>query len=160
MMTTTSADTELRELFDRLCAAWGDATEYGDCFTEDCDYVPYDGSVTHGRPAMIATHDRLFRGVLMGSTLVGDLEQIRYPAPDVAIMHATASVLMPWRSTLPKRRLSRQTLVAVRTDDGWRMSALHNGRVRPVTIPAPDSFPARASQLIARIAKALGIGRR
>ena len=35
-----------------------------------------------------------------------------------------------------------------------------NGRVRPVTIPAVDSFPARAAHLIVRITSALGIGGR
>ncbi|MGP3925919.1 hypothetical protein [Streptomyces sp. 8N616] len=73
-------------------------------------------------------------------------------------MHGTASVLMPWRSELPKRRLSRQTLVALSADDGWRFTALHNGRVRPVGIPAPDLVPSRMSQGMSRVARRLGIG--
>lgn len=67
---------------------------------------------------------------------------------------------MPWRSTLPKRRLSRQTIVVVRTEAGWKIGAIHNGRVRPVTVPAPDAFPSKMSQLMARIAHRLGLGRR
>jgi uncharacterized protein (TIGR02246 family) len=130
-----------------MCKAWtaGDADAYGECFTEDCDYVSYDGTRATGRRPMVEAHDKLFRGVLAGSALVGEVESIRYLRPDVAIAHATGSVLMPWRSTLPRRRLSRQTLVAVHTDDGWRFTALHNNRVRPVRIPDPDSFPSRAS---------------
>lgn len=162
MMTKTNSDTALTALFERMCTAWtaGDAAAYGNCFTEDSDYVSYDGTLARGRDSMVANHDKLFKGVLDGSALVGEVESIRYITPEVAIMHATGSVQMPWRSTLPKGRLSRQTLVAVNTDEGWRISALHNGRVRPVTIPAPDSFPSRASQTMARVAKALGIGRR
>ena len=63
-----SADAALHELFDRMCAAWtaGDAAAYGDCFTEDSDYVSYDGTQARGRRAMVDNHQRLFTGVLSG----------------------------------------------------------------------------------------------
>ncbi|MFC4018848.1 SgcJ/EcaC family oxidoreductase [Micromonospora sp. GCM10011542] len=157
----TADDREIRELFGRLMRAWtdNDAVAYGACFTEDSDYVSYDGTRAIGRQAMQNAHDRLFRGVLAGSALVGDLESIRHVAPGVAIVHGTASVLMPWRSKLPKRRLSRQTLVAVRTEHGWLFTALHNGRVRPVQIPAPESLPSRMAQALGHVARRVGVGR-
>jgi uncharacterized protein (TIGR02246 family) len=157
-----SDDEEIRTLWAEACDAWthGDADAYGDTFTADVDYVPYDGSVVRGREAVVDSHDRLFRGVLAGSALVGEVESIRYVHPDVAIVHTMGSVLMPWRSTLPKRRLSRQTVVAVRTSEGWRFTALHNTRVRPVRVPGPDSLPARASQAMTRLARRIGAGRR
>lgn len=147
-------DAQLTVLFQRMCQAWtdGDAQAYGDCFTTDSDYVSFDGTRAVGREPMVEAHDRLFRGVLTGSSLVGEIESIRYLAADVALVHATGSVLVAWRSRLPKRRLSRQTLVASRTSDGWRFTALQNTRVRPVQIPAPDSFPARATRWMVRIA--------
>jgi uncharacterized protein (TIGR02246 family) len=160
MDTQAADDREITALFGRLMQAWtdNDAVAYGECFTDDCDYVSYDGTRAVGRAAMQDAHDKLFRGVLSGSALVGDLESIRHVAPDVAIVHGTASVLMPWRSDLPRRRLSRQTLVAVRSDQGWRFTAIHNGRVRPVTIPAPDAMPSRMAQLMGRAARRLRIG--
>ena len=159
-VATGTADTMLNELFDRMCAAWtaGDAAAYGACFTEDSDYVSYDGTHARGRQAMVANHDRLFRGVLTGSALVGRVESTRYLRPDVAVLHATGSVLMPWRASLPERRLSRQTLVAVREDGVWQIAALHNGRIRPVTIPEPDSVPSRMSRAVTAVSRALGIG--
>ncbi|HEX5534217.1 MAG TPA: SgcJ/EcaC family oxidoreductase [Actinomycetales bacterium] len=158
----TDHDVQIQNLFDDMCAAWtgGDAHAYGACFTEDSDYVSYDGTRAAGRQPMVDAHDKLFRGVLTGSALVGEVESIRYVSDDVAVVHATGSVLMPWRSSLPKRRLSRQTLVAVRNRDGWRISALHNGRVRPIAIPEPDSFPSKASRTMSRIARALRVGGR
>ncbi|MFG2826252.1 hypothetical protein ACGFWI_02030 [Streptomyces sp. NPDC048434] len=98
--------------------------------------------------------------MLAGSMLVGGPEAVRHLTADVAVLHGTASVLMPWRSELPKRRLSRQTLVVVRTERGWLISALHNGRVRPVALPAPDAFPSRMSRAMSRISRRLGRGRR
>lgn len=157
----TTDDRQIQELFGRLTQAWtdNDAAAYGACFTEDSDYVSYDGTRATGRLTMQSAHDQLFRGVLAGSALVGDIESIRHVAPGVAIVHGTASVLMPWRSKLPRRRLSRQTLVAVRTDRGWRFTALHNGRVRPVRIPSPDSLPSRVTHAMAHAARRLGVGR-
>lgn len=146
-------DAALRALFERMCQAWtdGNAQAYGDCFTPDSDYVSFDGTRVAGRAPMVEAHDRLFRGVLTGSSLVGEVESIRYLGDDVALVHATGSVLVAWRSRLPKRRLSRQTLVAVRTGDGWRFAALQNTRVRPMRIPAVDSFPSRAARHLVRL---------
>ena len=148
------ADAEIRRLFDELLDAWtrGDAAAYGATFTADVDYVPFDGSRSCGREDVVASHDKLFRGVLAGSALVGEVESIRYVRPDVAVVHTFGSVLMPWRAKLPKRRLSRQTIVAVCGEDGWRFTAFHNGRVRPQRIPEPDSFPSRASRMLGRLA--------
>jgi len=155
-----SDDHQIEVLFGQLMQAWtdNDAAAYGACFTTDADYVSYDGTRAVGRAAMQDAHDKLFRGVLAGSALVGELESIRHVTPDVAVVHGTASVLMPWRSKLPKRRRSRQTLVAVRTEEGWRFTALQNGRVRPVRIPAPGSVPSRMAQGMGRITRRLGVG--
>lgn len=153
-------DAQLHALFKRTCQAWtdGDATAYGACFTPDSDYVSFDGTRASGRQPVIDAHDRLFRGVLTGSSLIGEIESIRYLADDIALVHATGSVLVAWRSTLPKRRLPRQTLVATRTTEGWRFAALHNTRVRPLQIPVVDSLPARAARKMVRIAAAFGLG--
>ena len=156
----TTDDRQIRELFARLMRAWtdNDAAAYAACFTTDSDYVSYDGTRAIGRIEMQDAHDRLFRGVLAGSALVGEIESIRQIAPGVAVVHGTASVLMPWRSKLPKRRLSRQTPVAVCTNEGWRFAALHNGRVRPVRIPPPDSILSRMARRMGHLARRLGIG--
>ncbi|NNH75151.1 SgcJ/EcaC family oxidoreductase [Nocardia uniformis] len=155
-------DIAIDEVFQQLQRTWtaNDAQAFGALFTEDSDYVSYDGTRAIGRGQHQHNHDQLFRGVLAGSALTGELESIRYLTPDVAILYGTASVLMPWRSRLPKRRLSRQTVVLLRTENGWKITAIHNARVRPVTVPEPNSFPARMSQLMARIAHTLGLGRR
>jgi uncharacterized protein (TIGR02246 family) len=154
-------DQQIRDLFNRMCLAWteGDARAYGACFTADCDYVSYDGNWERGRDPMVGSHDKLFRGVLFGSALVGEVESIRHLSDNIALVHGTGSVLVAWRTRLPKRRRTRNTVVAVRTPDGWRFTAMHNGRIRPVGIPAPDSFPSRAARGLVRATGALGIGR-
>lgn len=153
-------DEAITDLFARMCRAWtdGDARAYGECFTDDSDYVSFDGARAVGREPMVRLHDDLFRGVLFGSSLLGEIESVRYLGPDVAVVHATGSVLVAWRSRPPKGRLSRQTMVAVRTPDGWRFAAFHNTRVRPLRVPVAGSFPARAARGMVRAARALHLG--
>ena len=153
MLDFGSSDESVRSLFQSLLRAWsdGDAAAYGRCFTDDADYVSFDGTLTHGRGAIVRAHDSLFRGVLAGSALVGDVEDVRFLSPDVAVVHATGSVLMPWRTRLPERRLSRQTLVAVDRRGRWLWASLHNTRVRPLRVPEPDALVARAAHLLSRI---------
>ena len=45
---------------------------------------------------MVESHDRLFRGVLFGSTLVGEVEAIRHLSKDVALVHGTGSWVKTW----------------------------------------------------------------
>lgn len=158
--TSTTDEHEIRLQYEELLAAWtrGDAEAYGAVLTTDVDYVPFDGSRLTGRQAVIDSHDRLFRGVLTGSALVGEVETVRFIHPDVAVVHTFGSVLMPWRAKLPKRRLSRQTLVALRAPDGWRFTAFQNARVRPLRIPGPTSLLSKASRTLTRFARLLGIG--
>jgi hypothetical protein len=108
---------------------------------------------------MVTNHDHLFCGVLAGSALVGEVESIRYLRPDVDVVHANGSVLISWRRSPPRRRFSRQTLVAVRTPEGWRLAALHNPSIRPQALPAPDSFPSPVFQTLTRLARRVGLAR-
>ncbi|MFD8008872.1 SgcJ/EcaC family oxidoreductase [Streptomyces sp. NPDC058955] len=154
-------ERELRDLFAEYCRTWteGDAAGFGRLFTEDADYVSYDGSWAAGAARLQDNHDKLFRGVVAGSAMVGEIESLRFVTDSVAVLVGNGSVLMPWRSSLPKRRLSRQIIVCVRTAEGWRIAAIQNGRQRPVTVPEPDSMPSRMSQAMTRLARRAGIGR-
>jgi uncharacterized protein (TIGR02246 family) len=154
-------ETQLCELFAEYCRTWteADSAGFGRLFTKDADYVSYDGSWAAGAAQLQDNHDKLFRGVIAGSAMVGEIESLRFITDSVAVLVANGSVLMPWRSKLPKRRLSRQIIVCVRTPEGWRIAAIQNGRQRPVTIPEPDSMPSTMSQAMTRLAQRFGIGR-
>jgi hypothetical protein len=55
----------------------------------------------------------------------------------VAVVHLTGSVVEGWRQQLRRRRLSRQTMVMVRRDGRWQVTAFHNTRVRPLATSGP-----------------------
>jgi len=65
----------VRQLFQALNAAWaaGDAVAYAALFTEDADYLAFDGVNQKGRAAIIAGHKPLFEKFLKGSRLTGDI---------------------------------------------------------------------------------------
>lgn len=128
---TVAAEAAVRDLFARLLDAWGrgDGHAYGALFTDDADYVAFDGSRTAGGEAIAASHQRLFDTWLKGTRLVGDVESVRFLAPAVALAHATGGTVMPGRPADRPVRPSLQTLVAVRGADGWRFAAFHNTRI-------------------------------
>ena len=136
--TRTQDEHEIRALVERQFESWGrgDAAEYVADFTDDIDYISYDGS-RRGKEKSEELHRDLFQTVLYGSRLTGKVESIRFLTPDVAIVHLLGSIIEGWRETPLKRRLSRQTMVVVRRNGRWMITAFHNTRVRPVPTSGP-----------------------
>jgi uncharacterized protein (TIGR02246 family) len=125
--------TALNEKLTRLAAAWanGDADAYANEFSEDAQYIAFDGSRMSGRAAIAAGHRPLFTGFLRGSKLHAAETEIRFVAPDVALILARGAVLKRHQRTPSKRRLSVNTTVAVRREGHWVFVAFQNTRYRP-----------------------------
>lgn len=130
----TTDEQSIQTLFQQLFAAWGvgDADAYGALFSEDADYIAFDGVNQKGRPAIIASHQPLFDKWLKGSRLTGQIDNLRFLAPDVALIHANGSILDRGRSTPAPERSSSQTLVAKKIEGVWRFVVFHNTRIRPM----------------------------
>jgi uncharacterized protein (TIGR02246 family) len=73
-----SDEREIRELIGRLSDSWArdDAQAYGAVFTEDCDYVAFDGGGFAVQPNPALTSLRLFNSVLKDSRLEGEVESV------------------------------------------------------------------------------------
>lgn len=127
----------IRALTRYLEEAWnrGDGFSYAALFTEDCDYIAFDGAHLTGRPANAKHHDILFDSVLYGSRLRLTGVTVRFITSELALMHADGSVSMPWQSPDAPKRRSLHTYVVVRNDDGWRIAAFQSARVRPLSVP-------------------------
>jgi uncharacterized protein (TIGR02246 family) len=124
----------IRELFEKLLEDWarGDGEAYGSRFTEDADYVAFDGSHTRGRAQISSSHQQLFDKFLKGSRLTGRIEDTKFLGPDVALVHATGGTVIRGKTAPSPERHSVQTLVAAREGDEWRFASFHNTRVRPI----------------------------
>ena len=65
-----ATESAVRTLYQNLIEAWGDADSYAALFTEEGDYITFDGSHARGRAEIASAHRPLFEGILKGSRLV------------------------------------------------------------------------------------------
>lgn len=131
---TARDEAAIRALFAELLASWGraDGQAYGAIFSDDAAYVAFDGSIRHGRETIGREHQQLFDTFLKGTRLSGEIAELRFLGPDVALLHTVGGTFgKDKRRTAPEKD-SIQTLVAARQDGAWRFVAFHNTRVRPI----------------------------
>ncbi len=124
-------EAEIRALMQRLNEAWGDADAFAAHFTEDAEYVTFDGSLFKGRVAIAESHRPLFEGFMRGSHLEGQVQSVRFLSPDVALVHGRGAVIQRGQRKASRRALSVQTNVVVRQNGRWLITAFHNTRYRP-----------------------------
>jgi uncharacterized protein (TIGR02246 family) len=140
LLSNTPDEVLIRQLCQSLLESWGDGDGYAYAahFTEDSDYIAFDGTHYKGREANAIAHQYLFDTWLKGTRLTGQVERIRFLRPDVAIVHLTGGMLMTPRSAsadissrlTQAKRPSIQTLIAVKRDGKWQFTAFHNCRIQ------------------------------
>jgi uncharacterized protein (TIGR02246 family) len=128
---TPADEAAVRSLVQRMNDAWGHVDAFAAVFTEDADYVTFDGTHLRGRRAIAEAHRPLFERFMRGTRLVGEPPAVRFLAPDVALVHGKGAILWARQRRPSRRRLSVQTLVAVKGEEGWRLTAFQNTRYRP-----------------------------
>ncbi len=101
-----SADeAAIRDFFRALLDDRGRGNAFGSRSTEDAGHVAFDGSHTRGHET-------------------GEVYDVRFLAPDVAVAHAVASAAMRGKTEPSPERDSILKLMAVREGDEWRLAAL------------------------------------
>jgi hypothetical protein len=81
-------------------------------------------------------HSSLFRGVLKGTKLSAEIESLELLSNDVALVHTVGS----------GRKVSYQTYVIVRTDDGWLIRSFQNTQVQKFSVWLTRWMQARATK--------------
>jgi uncharacterized protein (TIGR02246 family) len=133
---------ELRGLYQATLDGWnrGSGAEFAAPFTEDVDFVAFDGTRFHGRDELVRFHDPLFSTHLRGTRLVGDVTDVRFLRTDVAVVHAAGSMIPRGATRTAPERDSIQTLVAMKQDGRWLFAAFQNTRVRPIGRSLPGTL--------------------
>ena len=131
MNTTTdrSADEKaLHDLFQKTRDGWnrGDGQAYAASFTEDADYIVWNGIFLKGRQAIAASHQQLFETRFRGSRLEGFIKHIRFLSDDIALVHLHGRPQIPGQEVPAPEQYSIQTLVGIRQADGWRFTSFQN----------------------------------
>ncbi|GHO70963.1 hypothetical protein KSC_098550 [Ktedonobacter sp. SOSP1-52] len=133
--TTFSTDVEaIQNVLQQLVLCWnrGDGQSYGECFTEDADYIDVMGTHSHSREVIARLHQLLFDGPLKGSQLegYGNVRPIvKFLAPTVALIIGGGTSRLEGQSEVPADRQSVNTTVLIKRDGQWKIRAFQNNRV-------------------------------
>jgi len=124
--------TENKAHFENLKRAWnkGDGDLYASYFTNDCDYIAFDGQHLSGRKENAEMHNKLFKGFLKGSKLTGEIKDIRFLTSEIVIYHSIGAVQLRFQKREPKNRLSINTNVVIKENGNWRISSFQNTRIK------------------------------
>jgi uncharacterized protein (TIGR02246 family) len=124
-----SADEQaLHTLFQELQDGWnqGDGQAYAASFTEDADYIVWNGIYLKGRQAIAAAHQQLFETRFQGSRLEGFIKHIRFLSDDIALVHLHGRPQIPGQAVPAPEQYSIQTLIGIKQADGWRFTSFQN----------------------------------
>lgn len=110
----------------------GSGAAFAAVFAKDGDLVAFDGTHFHGQAEIAPFHQELFTKWLKGSRLVGQVKDVRFLSPNIAVMHAIGGTILRGQSQPTPERDSIQTLVAVQEAGAWRIAAFQNTRLRPM----------------------------
>ncbi len=127
-------EAQIRALYDQMMDGWnrGDATAFAAPFTDDADFIAFDGSHYTGKSEIIASHQPLFDKWMKGTRLVAEIQSVRFLTPEVAIMLVIGGTIMRGKTNPAPERNSIQALVAVKRDETWALTLFQNTRVRPI----------------------------
>src|SRR5918912_374164 len=94
--------TAIRTLYQQTIDGWN--TGSGDAFaapyTDDSDFVGFDGTYLKGRQQIASFHQMLFDKFLKGSCLIGKIRSIRFVTNYIAIMIAVGGTVMAGQSDI------------------------------------------------------------
>ncbi len=124
---------QIKGMEETTARGWdnNNGTELSLAFTEQADYVTFNGEWYESREAIAKAHQDLFDGPLKGSSIDDrKIRAIRFVSDQTAIIHVKGAVKQKGRKKPAKSRLSIQTLVAIKENDRWKFTAFHNARIR------------------------------
>jgi uncharacterized protein (TIGR02246 family) len=140
-------ETEDVRLIERVVVelerAWnaGDSAAFAAPFADDVDFVNVLGDHFRGRALVAAGHRRIFYTIYKGSRLTYEIENIRFPRADVAVVFTRARLMSRVGAAVddPRRAerrdgtmgeaQSRTTMVLTKESGEWRIEAFQNTKV-------------------------------
>jgi uncharacterized protein (TIGR02246 family) len=100
-------------------------------FTADCDYITFMGEHLKGIKENLRVHTALANNWLFnGAELFAEINQIKFPAENVAIVIATGAIKFRWQKKVNKKRLSINTNVFVKQNGDWKIASFQNNRIK------------------------------
>ena len=150
--TQTAPDEDtIRGIHHRMIDAWnaGDGVAFAAPFTDDADFVAFEGTHLKGRREIASFHRQMFETVVKGSRLEGEVKFVHVLGPALAVMHSVVSVTLRGQTAPSPSRDSMQLTVVAKRDGNWCAEALMNASrltmERQLLLDDLDSLPAAAA---------------
>lgn len=126
-MPSDEADHPIRELYQRVIAAWNarDAVAFAACFAEDGTSIGFDGSAIEGQGEIRSHLRAIFADHLTGRYVI-TVREVRFLGDDVALLRAVTGMVPANQQTIAPQVNALQTLLATRRAEGWRVVLLQN----------------------------------
>ena len=130
-MTSNAArandDSAVTAVLDEVYAAWaaGDADTFVAPYAEHATAV-LPGSYLQDKNAIRATMADGFTGPLNGSKGIYQVQSIRFPSTDTAIVVSQGGIMFAGQTDIAAETRSVDTWVLARQDGAWRVEAFHN----------------------------------
>jgi uncharacterized protein (TIGR02246 family) len=130
MKAESFAETTVRDIVDRMIEAWNrhDGAGFAAPFSENADFVAFEGTHLKGRAQIEEFHQQLFANELKGTRLEGGVNFVRFLGPALAVMHSWSTTTLPGQTNASPSRDSMQLFVLVKRGDDWICEALLNAR--------------------------------
>lgn len=118
---------EVRALYQKLLDCWNQrsAVDLAALSADDGHLVGFDGSQMHGR-VEIESHLRRIFADHPTAAYVAKIREVRFLAPEVALLRAVAGMVPPGQSDLNPALNAVQTLIAAKQADRWRIALFQN----------------------------------
>jgi uncharacterized protein (TIGR02246 family) len=125
--TSADDDSAVAAVLDEVYAAWaaGDAEAFVAPYAEHATVV-LPGSCLQDKDAIRTTMADAFTGPLRGSRGIHQVQSIRFPGPDTAIVISKGGIVFAGQTDIAAATRSLETWVLSRQDGAWRVEAFHN----------------------------------
>ena len=160
-LSTTNDESAISEIPLHLIDAWnnGSGSAFAAPFSENADFVVFEGTHLKGRQAIASFHQKIFDTVVKGSLLEGGAKFIRFLSPGMGVLQSVVRVTLPGQSQPSPGRDSMQMFVVTKRDGDWRVEAVQNSRIvtleRQAFLDDFDSLPADSQRRVTDLVASL-----
>lgn len=151
----------IRAIHRQMIDAWnvGDGAAFAAPFTDDADFVVFEGTHLKGRQQIASFTQQIFDTVVKGSRLEGEVKFVRLLSPVLAVMHSTVRTTLRGQAEASPGRDSMQLTIVTKRDGEWRGEGLLNARrltmERQYFLDDIDSLPAEAQRQVTDLVASL-----
>jgi uncharacterized protein (TIGR02246 family) len=124
---TVSDEDAIRAIHQQMIDAWnaGDGSAFAAPFTDDADFITFEGTHLKGRRNIALFNQRIFDTVRKGTRLEGEVKFVRIISPVIAMMHSAVRVLLPGQTAPSPVRQSAQLSFFTKHDGEWRIEGFN-----------------------------------